>query len=270
MKEVKSKKQKVKSEFKSFSCLTSHPLFYSPFSKKAFTLAEVLITLGIVAIVASITIPSLIQKKAEAETVAKLQKVYSTLTNAFDRAIQENGTPDLWGGETDDGGSSKVYLDTLATYLKIQNNCGNSPNCFPTTGYKTLDGGSDLPSQYINSSSYSHIQLNDGASLALIINVDIAYRKSTDIYAFILADVNGFNGPNKMGVDTFSFIMHQNKIVPAGSQQGGYYSFPTNCDKNSGTSEKNGQACTAWVIYNNNMDYRYCTGLSWNGKTKCQ
>ena len=47
--------------------------------KKAFTLAEVLITLGIIGVVAAITIPGLITKYQKLATVVKLKKVYSQL-----------------------------------------------------------------------------------------------------------------------------------------------------------------------------------------------
>ena len=47
--------------------------------KKAFTLAEVLITLGIIGVVASMTLPAIIQKNNEKTTVSKLKKVYSVL-----------------------------------------------------------------------------------------------------------------------------------------------------------------------------------------------
>ena len=50
-------------------------------------------------------------------------------------------------------------------------------------------------------------------------------------------------------------------------------SFEKYCDiKNSegiGAMEQ-GRACTAWVIYNGNMDYLHCNDLSWHGKTKCK
>lgn len=43
-------------------------------AKKAFTLAEVLITLGVIGIVASMTLPAIIQKNTERATVAKVKK----------------------------------------------------------------------------------------------------------------------------------------------------------------------------------------------------
>lgn len=52
-------------------------------SKRAFTLAEVLITLGIIGVVAALTLPSIIQRKTEKATVVKLQKFASTFENAL-------------------------------------------------------------------------------------------------------------------------------------------------------------------------------------------
>lgn len=51
--------------------------------KKAFTLAEVLITLGIIGVVAAITIPGLITKYQKLATVVKLKKVYSQLNQVM-------------------------------------------------------------------------------------------------------------------------------------------------------------------------------------------
>lgn len=65
--------------------------------KFAFTLAEVLITLGIIGVVAAMTMPSLITNYQEKQRVSQLKKVYSALSQAFVSAVQENGTPDEWG-----------------------------------------------------------------------------------------------------------------------------------------------------------------------------
>ena len=62
--------------------------------KAAFTLAEVLITLGIIGIVAAMTIPTLISNYQEKQTVSKLQKVYATLKNALEMAKVDNGDYD--------------------------------------------------------------------------------------------------------------------------------------------------------------------------------
>ena len=70
-----------------FSRFTSH------FSHKctAFTLAEVLITLGIIGIVAALTIPVLYSKYQQKVTETRFERVYSDLTKAFNAGAIENG-----------------------------------------------------------------------------------------------------------------------------------------------------------------------------------
>lgn len=60
-------------------------------TKQAFTLAEVLITLGIIGVVASMTLPALIQTNKNAEVESKLKKVYSVMNQAILRSEIDNG-----------------------------------------------------------------------------------------------------------------------------------------------------------------------------------
>lgn len=66
------------------------------FKSKGFTLAEVLITLGIIGVVAAITIPTLMQNSQDKEKITALKKTYSTLSQAFSMAKAENGDPTNW------------------------------------------------------------------------------------------------------------------------------------------------------------------------------
>ncbi len=52
----------------------------------AFTLAETLIVMGIIGVVAALTIPNLNSSTADKEKVAKLKKVYSNLEDAVGRS----------------------------------------------------------------------------------------------------------------------------------------------------------------------------------------
>ena len=72
--------------------------------KKGFTLAEVLITLGIIGIVAAMTLPAVVQKKQKLETSARLKKFYSTMQQAIIYSETENGEMQTWTIET--GGSN--------------------------------------------------------------------------------------------------------------------------------------------------------------------
>ena len=58
--------------------------------KIAFTLAEFLIILGIIGVVAALTLPSVIERHQKLETVTKLKKAYSTLSQAIERAKVDN------------------------------------------------------------------------------------------------------------------------------------------------------------------------------------
>ena len=69
--------------------------------KKGFTLAEVLITLGIIGIVAAMTLPSLINNYKKRETVEKLKTTYSLISNAMERAKADYGLEYKdWQGST--------------------------------------------------------------------------------------------------------------------------------------------------------------------------
>ena len=61
------------------------------YKKFAFTLAEVLITLGIIGVVAAMTIPTLIAKYTETMTISKLKKAYATITNVYKLSMIDNG-----------------------------------------------------------------------------------------------------------------------------------------------------------------------------------
>ena len=66
------------------------------FKKTGFTLAEVLITLSIIGVVAALTIPTLIQRTGDEEMVSKLGKAYSTLSQATESIMTEQGSVTSW------------------------------------------------------------------------------------------------------------------------------------------------------------------------------
>ncbi len=89
--------------------------------KKAFTLAEVLITLAIIGIVAAITIPTLIQNYKKRVVVTKLQRTYSVMNNAISMAVAENGDFSSWAVDCGISGtptcSTDEALDWFMKYI---------------------------------------------------------------------------------------------------------------------------------------------------------
>lgn len=82
--------------------------------KKGFTLAEVLITLGIIGVVSAMTIPTLIQSYRNHVVETRLKKVYSVMNQAIQRAEADYGAKELWNFE-----DPEFYNKYYAPYLKV-------------------------------------------------------------------------------------------------------------------------------------------------------
>lgn len=246
--------------------------------QKSFTLAEVLITLGIIGIVAAMTLPPLIQRQQEKVAVAELKKAYSTISQAYLMAVNEHGSPENWdlkGYATRDG--ALQLLKILTPYMKITKICDVKRDCFPNVQYKTLNP--KILTWNHNDTASADAKLNDGSLIAAFIwtekcNTVFGTSKPLQhVCAEIQIDINGFKKPNQVGIDYFSFMITPYGVIPNGVQeQTSPNNFANSCrDKDRGANgwSANGDGCAAWVIYNENMDYLRCKDLSWTGKRKC-
>jgi len=200
---------------------------------KAFTLAEVLITLGIIGIVAALTMPSLIQKHKEKVTVVKLKKIYSVMSQAYLKAQQEHGTPEDWGivETTMSGQSSAIITDILVQYLNVSKYCGRSKGCWYDSF--TMNLGGTLNTNFNTHTDYSKILLADGTAIALYgfsvcANNYYGLGLLNDVCAKFVTDINGPSPPNTYGKDVFWFYLTNNGIVPMGTMDETQYSFSSN------------------------------------------
>ena len=87
---------------------------------KAFTLAEVLITLGVIGVVAAMTLPSVIKHYQQQATVSKIKKFYTTINQAIRQSEAENGSCSTWTRVSySSNDSQKIFYDTyLSKYIK--------------------------------------------------------------------------------------------------------------------------------------------------------
>ena len=94
--------------------------------KAAFTMAEVLITLGIIGIVAAMTLPSLIGRWQKIVHVNRMKRTYSIISNAFLMAQQDYGEPTEWdwGKENSKENLSRIAETYLLPYLSLDSNQG--------------------------------------------------------------------------------------------------------------------------------------------------
>ena len=193
-------------------CLRPH----SP-RKVAFTLAEVLITLGIIGVVAAMTLPMLIAKHQKITTVAQLQKAYSTLSQAFTMAQKDYGDISQWEfkpeNPEDSTQSLQDDLDVFASrylipYLKIVTLCKGGSAAKKDCSYPIYStDGRESGLHYKEGNLYKFILNNQNT-------VWLAYDNNSGDFTMgtmlIFVDINGSQKPNTYGKDIFLMVLNSN------------------------------------------------------------
>ncbi len=234
--------------------------------KEAFTLSEVLITLGIIGVVAAMTIPTLVQSYEEKATVAKLKKINSILNQAYQLAQIDNGPICNWSG-ADNTESGKIFWDNIGQNLKKVSEC-HLASCKIGYDVHTLAGSIHVDKDYVFENV---VKLADGTYIFGGYSFNPSdCRTPNQLCQDFHVDINGSKGPNSFGKDIFNFVLTPNSIIPNGSPviKNAVRTFPTFCSRKS-TINFNGFACGGWIMNNDNMDYLHCDDLSWDGKHKC-
>lgn len=90
--------------------------------KTGFTLAEVLITLGIVGVVSAMTLPTLVANYQKQATVSKIKKFYTNINQVFLRAQADNGEYSTWSYDNVEDYYNKYLKPYLKNVEKIQKN----------------------------------------------------------------------------------------------------------------------------------------------------
>ena len=240
----------------------THVDMFDNIRRAAFTLAEVLITIAIIGIVAAMTIPTLISKYQKREFGTRLAQTYSTLSNAVKMAQVEYGDVSRWGYQSLYGSSvdTSNWLDAqkeytvnftekfFLPYLRVAKNYGfvqSKDAGYPE--YTTKDGRiyfSNYTSRYI-------VELNNGITLFFAYN---GGRDSNDETKFVFStpiifvDVNAKKGPNVLGRDLFMFQVSaiQNKLVPYGYEKSRSVLYDL-CRENPAGSIYDALACAALI-----------------------
>ena len=225
-----------------------------------------MVTLGIIGIVAALTLPNLIANHREKETVVRLKKAYSTLSNAYTMILNDYGSPSTWHFSSFEEDSWQDVAILFSKYIKNIHVCEQteyfSGRCFSRGDRKDLLNNS-LGEMQSNAALVS----SDGMVYRFVHQVNASSIKdnicgyfASNNYCFnITVDINGNKGPNRWGFDTFVFEAGQDRIIPRGALG----SYGQNlCDPDSSDSVapgwQNGSACSAWVLQEGNLDYLKC------------
>lgn len=157
---------------------------------KAFTMAEVLITLGILGVVIAMTLPALIGHYQKKVTVEKLKTIYSKLSEVIKISETDNGVVNSWDYTLSSDEFVKIYLAPYIKNFKINNSVWNFRSLNKATW-----GGEDGS---LNTTEYAKFSLANGTLVAVRTS---AMDNGTSI--IIYADTNGLTGPNVIGHDIF-------------------------------------------------------------------
>ena len=170
--------------------------------KSAFTLAEVLVTLGIIGVVSAMTVPSLMQNYQRQSYVTQLHKVYNEFSQSLLRYQNDKNAINL----TEAGLNSQAQMNSfVSSYFKVVQTCTNSltPCFIEQNSYKKMNGTA-LNSAYTVTNAYV---LASGASVRFL------YAPSGDKIGNIMVDINGQKGPNILGRDLFTIAVYKNGMM---------------------------------------------------------
>lgn len=228
--------------------------------KYGFTLAEALIVLGLIGVVASLTTPMLITNIRNNMNASRLSATVSTLENAFTTMLsKEDVDPEnllfdteAWRNFSNDKAG---FAGEMGKFLNIEGfrefssgedvktefyAGGKGPFVLNSNGSKNSDVNDTLAGYFVetpeNASGNHTLVLKNGAVVFMIINtpnqktdeeIDAILAAGggiTSIAADIWIDVNGTESPNTLGKDIFAFYLgHNGKLYPLGGRSVGVY-----------------------------------------------
>ncbi len=195
-------------------------------NKKAFTLSEVLITLGIIGVVAAITLPVLMQNYRKQVVLNKIKRTYTVLNNTLERAKADYGTNvNEWYIPSGDDRTKSMYFveNYMLPYLKVLEYCKDQslkPICKEAVHYFNTTYAIIGP---VTSYYGTNFILTDGTNVYVHVG-RMNETESMDTKRILVDfDIDGVNsGKNTYGYDVFR--------VELGGDEG--YNLKNNADKN--------------------------------------
>ena len=183
--------------------------------KSAFTLAEVLITLGIIGVVAAVTLPTLVANYQKQVWVNQLKKTYTTLNEGYKQMAASEGCTTLrcadisedWPITNFDFTKVKTKEKFVKTF-KLENvYVDDMPNnSIYNYKIKAVSGEVDEEEEEEESSFSDNFVMNDGAGLVgTTSNGEIISFMGSLVGPLIIVDINGLKSPNTVGRDIFVF-----------------------------------------------------------------
>lgn len=206
--------------------------------RSGFTLAEILITLIVIGIVAAYTIPVLIQSVNTAQFNTAFKKAYSDFSAASQRI------------KTDSGGNlSNYFQDSSDVKNKFLTYLSSAKECNPDSGigvcWHNPDGWKQLNGTPINADWHQvpRAVMNNGSLAVFYLgNPSCDAEGQYKVCGQIFIDVNGFSSPNILGRDIFKIWITANGVLPMG--------LPGDSQEATCVSNNNGNGCAVKSLMN--------------------
>ena len=211
-------------------------------SCNGFTLAEVLITLGIIGVVAAMTMPALIQNARNRELESALKKGASEIAQALDMYKAENGEP------ITNSVTQHNFKPAIIKYFDVLEDCGwgfSDANKACIKNYRDPDKNSNIYKNFNGTNSITLTYFDDG-QFVLADGSLILLENDKAGSTFISIDVNGYKKrPNRLGQDLFMFQINQEgKLLPMGANGTSFYNKNDSYCSKTSTNSNNGAGCT--------------------------
>lgn len=221
-------------------------------------MAEVLITLGIIGIVAAMTMPVLLANKQKKELQTGLKAAYSILQQALNRASYEEGYT-----ISQDNIQARSLKKLIMPYFDSPVDCSwggihgttNTIICAGGISDTTAGQSTTTYNNYAkNTGNISTIFLDDGQFITKNGMLFMIENQSAEYRTYISVDVNGVSKkPNVWGQDLFTFqLTKEGKILPMGAEGTDYYQKESQYCSKTSTSNYNGVACTQKAMTDEN------------------
>lgn len=229
----------------------------------AFTLAEVLITLAIIGVVAALTIPALVNNTLDSQYKNSFKEIFSQLNQAYRLMLSDNNNDLSSVCNSSPGGLSvndaNCFKNSLTKYLKVIQSCDANGSWLNDCLYSTPnirylnknDSGCPLANSGVCYWSGAGFIMANGAQIA-IGEWDPGYCNTPNPgdfaciipgqYGLMFVDVNGAKGPNVMGKDFF-VILPSNKTTISGFTD---TSGNNSCDETNASAQ--GWSCSSIVL----------------------
>ncbi len=182
--------------------------------RKAYTLAETLLTLMIIGVIAAITIPTLKSDAEERKFVSLTQKAFNAISDATARVEAKHGNSEFW----DWAG----YATGSEAYADEESKVNGGPNLV-RSWYKevmNVDRGVKLPDSWgteVLKLSGQSAEFSMRVSGTFVTADGMCWEIAGDLGTpHALVDINCDEGPNTAGIDIHAFNITDDGVYPGG------------------------------------------------------